>query len=216
MTLRTSTRVGLGAVVLAGVGTLAACGGGGSDGAQVASLGGASGATTTTVAETEADTQQALLDFAKCMREHGIDMPDPQFSADGKVEIGMVAQAGELDESKMQAAQEACQEYMDKVRANAPPLDPAKEEEMKQQALAFAQCMRDHGIDMPDPEINTDGKGGVMVKQGGAGIDPESPGFQEASETCQKQVGMDDMVGTRVAAGGDAGTKTGGDSGTAP
>jgi hypothetical protein len=140
-------------------------------------------------------------------------MPDPQFGADGKVELGMTAEIGQIDESKMQAAQEACQEYMDKVRANAPPLDPAKEEEMKQQALAFAQCMRDHGIDMPDPEINTDGKGGVMVKQGGAGIDPESPGFQEASQTCQKQVGMDDMVGTRVSPGGGAGTNTGG---TAP
>src|SRR5215213_1370861 len=27
----------------------------------------------------EADVQQAALDFAECMREHGVDMPDPTF-----------------------------------------------------------------------------------------------------------------------------------------
>jgi hypothetical protein len=203
----------MGAVVLSGLTLLAACDGGGSNDPQVASLGGASGATSTTAAQTQADTQQAMLDFAKCMREHGIDMPDPQFSDDGKISMGMAAKPGDIDEQKMDAAQQACQSYMDKVRANAPPIDPAKEEELKQQALAFAQCMRDHGIDMPDPQINTDGKGGVMVRQGGAGVDPDSPGFKEASETCQKQVGMDDMVGgARVATGGggsDGGTSDG-------
>jgi len=214
MTLRTSTKTGMGTLLLTGVTLLAACGGGGSNDPRVASLGGASGATSTTVAQTEADTQQAMLDFAQCMREHGIDMPDPTFDAsgNGKVSIGFAGPAGEMDQSKMDAAQTACQSFLDKVRANMPPPDPAKQEEMKQQALAFAQCMRDHGIDMPDPVVNTDSKGGVTVQQGGAGIDPSSPGFQEASETCQKQVGMDDIVGGTKAPGGNA--TTGGGSST--
>ena len=192
--------------MLAGVTVLAACGGGGSGDAQVASLGGASGATSTTAAQTEADTQQAMLDFAKCMREQGIDMPDPEFDENGNggIRVGVVGKPGEMDEAKMEAAQKACQAYMDKVRANAPPPDPAKEEEQKQKMLAFAQCMRDHGIDMPDPEISTDDKGGVLVKQGGPGVDPESPGFQDAQEACQKEVGLDDMMATRSAGGGPA------------
>jgi hypothetical protein len=216
MTLRTSTTTGIGALLLSGVTLLAACGGGGSNDPQVASLGGgASGATSTTVAQTEADTQQAMLDFAQCMREHGIDMPDPTFddSGNGKVSIGFSGPPGEMDQSKMDAAQTACQSFLDKVRANMPPPDPAQEEEMKQKALAFAQCMRDHGVDMPDPVINTDGKGGVMVQQGGAGIDPNSPGFQDASQTCQKQVGMDDMVGGTKVPGGNATTGGGSSSG---
>src|SRR5438094_614227 len=98
MTLRTSTRLGIGAVVLSGVTFLAACGGGGSNDPRVASLGGASAATSTTAAQTQADTQQAVLDFARCMREHGIDMPDPQISDDGKISMGMAAKPGEIDE----------------------------------------------------------------------------------------------------------------------
>jgi hypothetical protein len=45
--------------------------------------------------------------------------------------------------------------------------------------LAFAECMREHGIDFPDPQF--DG-GAVMV--GGPGIDPEDPEFQAAQEAC--------------------------------
>jgi hypothetical protein len=112
----------------------------------------------------------------------------------------------------MDAAQQACQSFLDKVRANMPPPDPAQEEEMKQKALAFAQCMRDHGIDMPDPEISTDSKGGVMVRQGGAGIDPSSPGFEDASQTCQKQVGMDGVIGATKGPGGNATTGGGSDT----
>src|SRR5215207_9265459 len=107
MTMRTSTRAGIGAVVLAGVTVVAACGGGDPSDAQVASLGGASGVTSTTAAQTEADTQQAMLDFAKCMREQGIDMPDPEFDESGKggITIGAVGKPGEMDEAKMEAAQ---------------------------------------------------------------------------------------------------------------
>ena len=32
-------------------------------------------------------------------------------------------------------------------------------------ALAFARCMRENGIDMPDPIISTDGNGGTKIDQ---------------------------------------------------
>ena len=31
-------------------------------------------------------TKQAMLDFARCMRQHGVDMPDPKFDERGGVD----------------------------------------------------------------------------------------------------------------------------------
>jgi hypothetical protein len=173
---------------------LAACGGNPANASHVASLG-ADGTTTTTAAADgdagKGDAEQAMLDFAKCMREHGIDMPDPQFNGEG----GGIFTAGKegadtpQDKTKLDEAQQACQSYLDKVQQNAPPMDPAKLEAEKQKLLDFAQCMRDHGIDFPDPQISTDG-GGLQVQMGGPGLDVDSPGFKEANDTCATQTGM--------------------------
>ena len=48
--------------------------------------------------------------------------------------------------------------------------------------LAFAKCMREHGINMPDPEFGT---GGSTVMIGGDGIAFDSPTFKAADEACR-------------------------------
>src|ERR687887_45858 len=56
---------------------LAACGGGGGSGG-VASMDGSSHSSTNGTSTTGTkDPQEAALEFAKCMREHGVDMSDP-------------------------------------------------------------------------------------------------------------------------------------------
>jgi hypothetical protein len=210
----TRKRIWLGGLGVAALTVLAACGST-SPSAQVASLADTQSAgttTTTTGATSQADTQQAMLDFAQCMREHGIDIPDPQFGENGQGSFTVGAERTPADKSKLDTAQAACQSYLDKVKSNAPPLDPAKIEAEKQKLLDFAQCMRDHGIDFPDPQISTDG-GGLQVQMGGPGLDPNSPGFKEANDTCSAQVGMpkpgDGSGGT---AGGGMQIATGGPS----
>ena len=47
--------------------------------------------------------QEEMLAFAECMREHGIDMPDPVFSEDGRVE----AQSGDISDIGSDAFEEA-------------------------------------------------------------------------------------------------------------
>jgi hypothetical protein len=186
----------LGALAFAGLTMIAACGSAGAKGAaQVASIAGDATTTTTSAANgstSEADGQQAMLDFAACMRDHGIDMPDPQFNNDGSGGMLVTGQEGpdnDVDKAKMDAAQAACQSILDKVKSTMQPMDPARMEEEKQKLLAFAQCMRDHGIDFPDPQISSDG-GGLQVQMGGPGVDTSSPGFKEANDTCSTQVGM--------------------------
>src|SRR5919106_3502470 len=59
-----------------------ACGGESSEGAQVASLGGSTTPTETSGTTTSGsdDPQEILLDYTECMRDEGIDLPDPDFS----------------------------------------------------------------------------------------------------------------------------------------
>ena len=45
--------------------------------------------------EQQAEMQEEMLEFAECMREHGIDMPDPVFGDDGRVEVGIGGPDGE-------------------------------------------------------------------------------------------------------------------------
>jgi hypothetical protein len=133
----------------------------------------------------DAATKKAMLQFAQCMREHGVDMPDPQFSG-GRVTMQQVGGTG--SPQKMQAAQKACQKFQDKIKP--PPTSAADREKFKQQALANARCMRAHGItNFPDPTF--DSNGGAQIKLGkGSGIDPNDPKFQAAQKACAKQGGF--------------------------
>ncbi len=121
-----------------------------------------------------------MLDFANCMREHGIDMPDPQFNGDGGGVFSGAAEGGAGTRSTRPSwtpPRRPASRTWTRCSSNMPPTDPAELEEEKQQMLDFAQCMRDHGIDFPDPQINTDG-GGLQVQMGGPGMDADSPGVQ--------------------------------------
>jgi hypothetical protein len=162
-------------VALITVSALAACGGGGGSGG-VASLGGASGSNGDTATTASKDPQDAALAFVKCMREHGVDMPDP--SAGGGIRL--TVRSG--NKTKVDAAQRACQPLL---QAAAPKLTPEQQTAMQDAALAFARCMREHGVDMPDP---TFGKDGIVIQKrskGDAGPNPDDPKFEAAAKACQ-------------------------------
>jgi hypothetical protein len=160
---------------------LTACGGGSSDGDGVASLSGENptGTTTGSAKTPSNDPQQAALDFARCMREHGIDMPDPEVDDQGRIRVrvrpGGAGGGSRPDPAKLEAAQEACGGLLGGGDGDRQ-LDPAARDAM----VAFARCMREHGIDMPDPT----GDGLRVRRDGDGGPDPESAEFQEAEKAC--------------------------------
>jgi hypothetical protein len=129
----------------------------------------------------DAASKKAMLQFAQCMRDHGVNMPDPTFS-EGGARVTMHQEKGS-DPDKQREAEKACQKYQDQVKP--PPMSEEQEKKMKQAALKNAQCMRDHGIDFPDPQF---GEGGRMTQKIGpsSGIDPQSQKFQDAMKACQK------------------------------
>lgn len=152
---------------------LAACGGGG-DGVDggVASLGGdAKDGDTTSTTLSEEEAEEALLDWAACMRGEGLDVPDPQIDGEGRVRIGVGSGGGGDDEDEdggtdgggtppdrdaMEAAFEECGEP---PSVGSPPSEQELAE-MQENALEMAQCMRDEGIeDFPDPDFSDMGPG---------------------------------------------------------
>jgi hypothetical protein len=168
-----------------------ACGGDSAEGAQVASLCGSStqADTETTTTGTSEDPQEILLDYSECMRKEGVDFPDPDFSGGpgGGARI-LLGPNSDPDDPKFQAAQEKCEPILANLRQQ---FDPAEQEERQEAALAFAKCMREHGIDMPDPDLSGDGpsrrrEGGPF---GDSGVDPDDPDFRAAQEECQEVFG---------------------------
>jgi hypothetical protein len=157
------------------------------------------------------DPQQAAIDYARCMREHGIDMPDPQVDSSGgglKVRISGPADKSKVDAAKLTAAQSACQHFLSNaMQDKGKQLTPEDQDKL----IAFARCMREHGVDMPDPDFSN---GGVTFGVGGPGdpkLDPDSATFQQAQRACDSlQPG--DGPKTTTGGGADTGPTTNSDS----
>lgn len=191
---------------------LAACGSGSDDAAAgVASLEAAETTTETTVepVAVEADTEEQLLEFAQCMRDQGIDMEDPTVDAEGNIGFGAFGGGdGQPPEGIREAALE-CEEFLDGIQLFGRDFDLTELEDM---VLEFAQCMRDNGYDMPDPDFSSfgqppaDGEGNGGGRAGGpfGDIDFSDPDFITAQEACAEI--LDDFgrgPGTGAGRGGD-------------
>jgi hypothetical protein len=158
----------LGAAVLL---ALPGCTSDGGDG--VASAGGE--ATGTAGAEVEeAGDEERAFQFVDCMRDNGIDLPDPEPDGKGGFDFGLVDAGVDLDDPAFQEALGACR---DKLPGGG---DRNLDDPEVQEALReFAKCMRDNGIDLPDPDPDGGFGGGL------ADIDRTSPAFQEAFDACR-------------------------------
>jgi hypothetical protein len=151
--------------------TLAGCGSAdGGDG--VASAGGTS---TAASGNQKASEEEQAFEFVACMREHGIDLPDPEPDGEGGYKLGL----GDIDrdDPALLPALEACRDLLpDSVR------DVADDPKTQDQLREFAKCMREHGIDLPDPDPNG-GFGKAL-----ADIDRDSPAFQKAAKACEDKL----------------------------
>ena len=137
----------LGATVA--LGALAGCGGGGS-GNGVASLGGGKEAQQASDDGSghlsQREREAAFRKFTQCMRDHGVEMQDPEIGDDGSFTITAQADAqagtGPADPG-FADANEACQKYLDGVINGGDRQAPSAEEiaKIQRQALKFARCM---------------------------------------------------------------------------
>jgi hypothetical protein len=146
--------------------------------------------------EDQSEMYDAMLEFAECMRDHGIDMPDPEIDGDGvRIRSGQDGGPGGGDEEKLEAAHEACEHIMEDAKGNMPAPSPEERAEMQDKLVAMAECMRARGYDMPDPEV--DDNGGVKMKVNGGPEGPEGNDeqFQKDQEECNQEAGMEEGPG---------------------
>jgi hypothetical protein len=126
------------------------------------------------------DREEALLAFAACMRENGVDMPDPQFGLDGKANMGTLFADLAEDDEKVQAATAACDALLPSSLAD----DPVLQAERQDALLVFAQCMRDNGVEMDDPVA-----GGGPGRGPRASLDQNDPTVAAGLEVCRPLLG---------------------------
>jgi hypothetical protein len=180
--------------VLGAVGVLlaAACS---ADPPSTALPGATDAATPRPSASSTVDPRDAMLQYARCMRENGVDVPDP-------VDGNLTVDGRGLTEEQMRAAESACAKW----QQLAEPEDGGRElsEDEKQAFLDQAQCMRDRGWNVSDPEFD----GGRVSQKfqrspdGAAAGDPEpgDPQFEKDLQECGDEAGVeppeDDGTGT--------------------
>lgn len=190
---------------------VAACGGGAEADAGVASLEDPDAGQTLAAQEdptaggdetedVEQTREEALLAFTACLRENGVDIEDPTVDAEGNVQLtrpGQQGGQGTGGNDEFREAREACADLLEDAALGFRGTDST---ELEDNLVEFAECMRDNGYDMPDPDFSAFGPG-----QGGGGgpfgeIDRDDPAFQAASEACE-----DILAGFGRGAGGRPG-----------
>jgi hypothetical protein len=125
--------------------------------------------------------QEFALRQAECMRRHGIDVPDP------KPGRGLVLEGDLANPEQFDRARRACEKEVGKPPV--PELSEAEQREFREAALKHARCMRDQGIDFPDPTFGANGEARIELKADGDTPPPDDPAFKAAEEKCRKYIG---------------------------
>lgn len=122
------------------------------------------------------DPGDAALAYSQCMRDNGVeDFPDPLVDGDGRV----VIQDSLSEDADVVGARDVCESLLPAGGGFDAP-DESSMAQMQDQMLEFATCMRDQGIDFPDPKVGADGS--FLIEASSA--DPDAPAYQAALETC--------------------------------
>jgi len=145
-----------------------ACGSGSNASAQVASLGSTAGTTPET--SSTVDTQDALLKYAACMRQNGINMADPTFDADGNPTGGGFGPGSGIDprSTEFQTAQKACGDLLQGVQFGGRGRNPIDREAIQNSLNDFTACLRDEGLAVDDITFGPPGGANGSNGTGGA------------------------------------------------
>jgi len=146
--------------------------------------------------------QEAILVFSQCIRDNGVeDFEDPTIGPDGSIEFSFGGRSDDPsgDREAMESAFEACQEHLDGLAFGPGSIDLT---EIEDTMLEFSVCMRDNGIDIPDPDFSNLGFGGGDAGAGdgdifGGAMDLDDPDVVAALEECR------DVFGGSLRFGGD-------------
>jgi hypothetical protein len=130
------------------------------------------------------DGATAAYKYAACMRNHGVqDFPDPQVTnRPDSTAIRQVVPRSLVDSPQGKSAQKACRGILPGPSNVSPARQAAQQHAREQKLLAFARCLRRHGIPrFPDPTPQ-----GLLTIQmvNAAGVDLHAPAVLPAARAC--------------------------------
>jgi len=102
--------------------------------------------------------EEVVTEFTRCMRGAGFDIPDPELNADGTVNFEKLKESFDRD-PKFDLQKKHSKKALDHcliILAEATLSGKADKEdpiETQDNMLAFAQCLRDQELDVPDPDF---------------------------------------------------------------
>lgn len=143
-------------------------------------------AVVTTTTEPRLSLEQATLEFTACMRDEGIDIPDIRIDAQGRPVVGEAIEGLDTTTPEFRQALAVCSTILTRAGALDLRTDPELQAVIIDQLQAFAQCMRDEGIEsFPDPVPGFSGTGSPFPLEKVPLTDPD---FQTALQACQDEI----------------------------
>lgn len=125
--------------------------------------------------------------FTDCMRDNGYDVSDPKLNPDGTIDFqalraNFMQVVGDAENPRRaRAGVEACRPVLAGATFAQPPSDE-DQIELQDRLLRLAQCLRDKGIDVPDPDFSAGPRASIqrMFQQANVNIIRE----QETIQSC--------------------------------
>ena len=162
-------RLGFSAAVIAAALLAAACGGSSDASSGVASLDEdqeTSSSNGNEAAPLDADAQ--ALVFAKCVRDNGVDMPDPAPGQQGLIDAFQAVEK-DYERATLEQALGACQDLMPQYSQDHPTGDDWQ--------LDLAECLREQGLDVSDTPFEDAHSGAIDINE-----------FSAAMEVCRNEL----------------------------
>ncbi|MFI6024479.1 hypothetical protein [Amycolatopsis magusensis] len=122
----------------------------------------------------ENKTQDSLLQYAQCMRDNGVQLADPQPGSPGAMYEGV-----DKESAAFVAANKTCGHFLDGVVQDRQNQDSGDQAQQDEEMLALAKCLREKGIDVPDPVPGSDTPFGDK-------LDRTDPATSKALKDCQQ------------------------------
>ncbi len=126
----------------------------------------------------------AAFSYSGCMRNHGLpSFPDPTMTDHNGQQVAFLAVTIPVDPSPaFKTAQNACRGILPTPNNISPTQRAQQQNAREQHILAFAKCLRSHGIpDFPDPSS----QGQLTLEMlNAAGVDLHAPTVLAAAKAC--------------------------------
>ena len=139
----------------------------------------------------EQTDEEIATSFAECLRTEGMNVPDPELNADGTVNM-LAFRQSLINHPNFNFQNPSTRQSMQKcvpLLQNASFAGQRSQEdeiELNDNLLEIAQCLRDAGIEVKDPDFSGGRRQAFQSMLGGLNLDRES--LQEAMAQCSEGV----------------------------